>query len=120
VAIPPDTLVVLAGVAPTAHVLPFLPPFAGAVRISGNLHGGPHRPAGLDALAARRIAAHGGPLVLLADPREVTAADAQLLPLGLARADTAGTVIDSALVPAGEPAPRLWPLRRLARSGQEP
>ncbi len=119
--IAPDTLLVLAGVAPTAHVLPFLPPFAGAVRVSSNVHGMPGQAgAGLDARAAARIAAHDGPLLLLADPREATSLDATLDRLGLARADPDGIVIDSALVPPMEPAPRLWPLRRLASGDPVP
>ena len=110
-----DTLLVMAGVAPTAYLLPFLPPSAGAVRISSNLHGSPERPqAGLDARVAARIAAHAGPLRLLADPRELAQADAALARLGLVRDDDAGVAIDSALTPPGEAAPRLWPLRRLA------
>lgn len=113
-AVPADALLVLAGVAPTAHVLPFLPPFAAAVRVSGNLHGGDRPPAGLDALAAARIAAHEGPLLLLADPRELAQADADLARLGLVRTRGDGRAIDSSLAPAGEPAPALWTLRRLA------
>lgn len=110
-----DTLLVMAGVAPTAHVLPFLPPFAGAVRVSSNMHGLPGQAsAGLDALAAARIAAHSGPLLLLADQREVERADIDLARVGLARADGAGQPIRTALAPDGEPPPSMWPLRRLA------
>jgi hypothetical protein len=119
--IAPDTLVVLAGVAPTAHALPFLPPFAAAVRVSSNLHGGVAQPAaGLDALAASRIAAHDGPLLLLADPRESAQVDLALAGIGLARMDGGGAAIDGALVPSREPALRLWPLRRLASGAPLP
>jgi hypothetical protein len=111
----PNSLLVLAGMAPTAYVLPFLPPFEGAVRVSGNLFGAPGQPlAGLDARAAARVAAHRGPLLLLADPRESAAVEVTLARLGLARSDADGIALDGALTPAGERAPRLWPLRRVA------
>lgn len=98
----PDTLIVMTGVAPTSHVLPFLPPFAAAVRIESNLHGGARPAAALDVLASSRIAAHVGSFALLLQADDPTSANAALLRAGLQRTDTPCSVLDDALLPAGE------------------
>ncbi|MFO0029512.1 MAG: hypothetical protein ACK558_11840 [Pseudomonadota bacterium] len=108
--ITPDTLLVLAGDEPTAHVLPFLPRFAGAVRIEANLYG-PGRPATrLQGLIRSRIDAHVGPLVLLVQGDDPAAALPALAEHAL-RVDAAACApLGDALLPDGDPPILLCPL----------
>ncbi len=115
-ALEPDTLIVMTGVAPTAHVLPFLPPFAAAVRIESNLHGGQRTASGLDQLAAERIAAHRAGLVVLFQDVDPAAPDQVLARVGLLKSEGGCTELANALVPAGEAPTRLCVLRRLPRA----
>ncbi len=112
-ALEPDTLIVMTGVEPTSHALPFLQPFAGAVRIESNLHGGARPAAALDQLARSRIAAHAGSVALLLQARDPAGADPVIASVGLARAGGTCAVLQNALVPKGEPPLQLCPLRRL-------
>jgi hypothetical protein len=113
----PDTLIVLSGRAPTAHVLPDLPQFAGAVRIESNLHGGMRPRAGLDALIAARIAGHRGPLLLLVAAAESGTADGVLAPLGLHRDGAGVGPLAFPRLPRDDPGVLLVPLRRGQRPG---
>jgi hypothetical protein len=111
----PDTLVVLAGDEPTAHVLPFLPPFAGAVRIEGNLFG-PGRPARrLQARVRSRIDGHAGPLILLFQGDSLHEVVPALSEYGLMGSASACTPLDDALLPAGSAPIQLCRLARDSR-----
>lgn len=110
-AIDADTLLVLAGTEPTAHVLPFLPRFAGAVRIESNL-----LPAGvtegrLRARISERIVAHSGRLVLLLQGDPATLAPV-LTTFGLRRANAACSDLTNHLLPDGALPLRLCLLER--------
>ncbi len=114
-AVGPDTLIVLAGDAPTAHVLPFLPPFAAAVRIEANLYG-PGRPAArLQALIRSRLDAHAGGFVLVIQDDDATAARPALATYGLDLGPAACTPIDDALRPPGTSPIRLCDVVRVRR-----
>lgn len=113
----PETLVVMTGIAPNAHVLVDLPPFAAAARIESNLHGGARPRAGLDALVTARIAAHRGPLLLLVAATEADAADGVLAPLGLRRAGAGTGPLQFPRLPADDPGVLLVPLRRVTGPG---
>ena len=113
VVLAPDTLIVMTGVEPTSHVLPFLPPFAAAVRIESNLHGRLRPRAALDALANSRIATHAGSFVLLLQATDPTTANAAISGVGLQRTDTPCVALDDALIPGGEPPIQLCELRKL-------
>lgn len=110
----PDTLVVLTGDQPTAHVLPFLPRFAAAVRVEANLYG-PGRPATrLQGLIRTRIDAHTGPLLLLMQGSDPATARSALAEYAL-QVDPHGCApIDDALLPPGDPPVWLCPLARAA------
>ncbi len=115
----PDTLLVLSGTQPTAHVLPFLPRFAGAVRIEANLYG-PGRPATrLQGLIRAQIDAHAGPLLLLMQGADPAATQPALAEYAL-RLDSAGCApLDDALLPPGDPPIQLCPLARAPSQGAD-
>lgn len=110
-----DTLVVLVGDRPTAHVLPFLPPFAAAVRVEANLYG-PGRPATrLQALLRSRIDTHRGPLVLVVQDADPAVAGPALADYGLALDPATCAALDDALLPPRDAPIKLCELSRPPR-----
>jgi hypothetical protein len=65
VAVPPGTMVVVAGWAPLSYMASAFPPETPLVRIQSNMHGFADRPNGMDTEARRRVDNHDGPLLLL-------------------------------------------------------
>jgi hypothetical protein len=70
IAVPPGTMIAVAGWAPISYLVPAFPDRTPFVRVQSNMHGFAERPNGLDVEARRRLSRHRGPVRLLLAEKE--------------------------------------------------
>ncbi|HJQ58662.1 MAG TPA: hypothetical protein VJ890_17265 [Vineibacter sp.] len=94
IADPRRSMVLMAGLEPTAYVVPFFPPEIPFLRIQGWFTGSPTHPTRHDEVMRRRVAAHEGPLfILYREPIERVMAVDALAAYGLIVRDTGCTAM---------------------------
>ncbi len=82
---PDHTIVLAAGYAPTAYLIPFFPPQIRFLRIQSYFTGSSPMPNGTDRLMQKLVAEHRGPLYILYQHDEEPIADSSLQAYGLKR-----------------------------------